>query len=319
MVKSVKNKTVLIIAIIMHIMYVHNSSYAQSLKVGEPQAINIDIINAQRPKWSPSGKQIAFSTPGNDQVYILDTQTKTASLLAQRTGIGFGFQWSPDGEFILARETMVENKRSKHAVVLVNVAEKSTKQLTNFESKIPDLPIFVGSDVRFTENKNYVTLQKAIPAPSNELVTKVLNYENKELKLYSLNGVEIIRPPFEQPLLNEVLSPDAKYAAFEVYGGNLYVMNLETQELTDLGTGNRPSFSPDGKFIVYMQADDNGHSYTRSDIMVKSIDGSKSFNLTGNFSPLAMNPSWSPNGKEIVFDSPTEGKLFLIAVETITE
>ena len=62
---------------------------------------------------------------------------------------------------------------------------------------------------------------------------------------------------------------------FEVMGGNMFVVNIDGSNLTDLGKGNRPKWSSDSKKIIYMIAEDNGHEFTASDIYTINADGTQ--------------------------------------------
>ena len=88
--------------------------------------------------------------------------------------------------------------------------------------------------------------------------------------------------------------------AYEIYvmdadGGN------QRRLTNDLSDDRSPSWSPDGKRIVF-QSDRDGNS----DIYVMDADGGNPQNLTENPNE-DDNPSWSPDGKRIVFSSVREG------------
>jgi Tol biopolymer transport system component len=130
------------------------------------------------------------------------------------------------------------------------------------------------------------------------------NIETKSYKV--LNTIK------EEQCLNMAVAPDQSKVAFEKYGGNLHVMNIDGTGLVDLGKGYRPQWSPDSQRLVYMITVDNGHQYLLSDIYTIKIDGTEKIRLTLTDDKLEMNPSWSPNGKKIVFDVLNEGAIYLI-------
>ena len=121
-------------------------------------------------------------------------------------------------------------------------------------------------------------------------------------------------------------SPDGKRIAFTSYRdghvhaihgrptAEIYVMDADggnPQHLTnDLNDDRYPSWSPDGKRIVFSSERD-GHfigefEITSSEIYLMDADGGNQQKLTEN-RKNDFSPSWSPDGKRIAFSSDRKG------------
>lgn len=95
----------------------------------------------------------------------------------------------------------------------------------------------------------------------------------------------------------------------------IWIKNLQTGENTLIGNGWTPSFSPDGKKIVYCKIENS-----ESSIWMMDIDGDNQSKITDNNTlESSQRPRFSPDGKYIIFDA-TDKKdgnmdLYVISVE----
>ena len=78
----------------------------------------------------------------------------------------------------------------------------------------------------------------------------------------------------------------------------IWVKNLKTGENIMLGLGRMPSFSPDGRAIVYVKNIAEGSS---SSLWIMNADGSNQMQLTNANQGSVYCPRFSPDGKKIVF------------------
>lgn len=78
----------------------------------------------------------------------------------------------------------------------------------------------------------------------------------------------------------------------------IWIKNLQTNETTQIGLGSAPSFSPDGKTIVFVKPTSEGSNTT---ICIVNVDGTNQTQLTDVGMGVVWRPCFSPDGNYIVF------------------
>lgn len=306
---------------IISVLYIQ-FAVAQPKTLGNPELlIPASERKFQSPKWSPDGNKIAFTSARYVGVWIADANGENIRQLTDENS-GYGFSWSPDSKSILARVNVTENRRRNHAVKIYHVNGDEPDQITDFRSEMSALPKWAsfGEKVVLIENFEIESFNsgKEVEARFKQNPDQsfyILNTHSIAKGKIPANTTEDISPFKDAMYLNLTVSPDGQKLAFEVYGGDLYVMNVDGSNLISLGRANRPSWSPDSQYIAASISQDDGHSYQSSDLYAFKADGSESVNLTEDTDLIAMNPAWSPQGDKIAFDAIDEGAIYVLNIK----
>lgn len=297
------------------------SAQAQPQASGQPTLlIKSSEYSFQNPVWSPDGESIAFTSARYQGLFVADASGDNVRQITDESA-GFGFSWSADSESILTRVSEYENRRRNHAIKIFHANGQEPTQVTEYRANMPAVPTWADFD-----EKVVLIANDKVEAFDSGKETPLRLKQSESQSFYVLktneiakgkipeNSTENISPFDDATYLNLQVSPDGQKLAFEVYGGNLYVMNIDGSNLVDLGNANRPRWSPDSQYIVASVSVDDGHNYQSSDVYALNINGAERINLTPDSDLIAMNPSWSPDGTKIAFDTANEGAIYVINV-----
>ena len=275
---------------------------------------------SMNPVFSPNGKKIAYTKASYKGLWIFDRVTNSTREITDEDAAGFAFKWSSDSKSILTRVAKYVNLRRYNAVKIFDNESGEAKTLTDYRTMMPYLTDWVNDDAEvFVPTKDGVEVYSTGKlTKTNMLATKLSSYVKNDkivVRNFSTGGEQTIDPIENAIVINLITSPDKNKVAFEVMGGNLYSMNIDGTNLTDLGRGNRPRWSFDSKKIIYMIAEDDGHTFTASDIYSINADGTQRNNLTNTNDLIELNPCFSPNVKSFVFDVYNDGSIYLMNIE----
>lgn len=274
-----------------------------------------------RPVWSPDGSSIAFTAPGYRGLWVLRLESGNLRQISDETAAGFDFAWSSSGEAIVSRVAKFEGIRRYNAVKVFDIQRDKSWRLSEYRTKMLGLPRWTDAD-----EKVYIFNGHELEMFDSGIKATALRRASAKKEMYYLKNGKIaisqidskitnVFDPLEgKRYINLVVSPDESKIAFEVVGSNFFVMKVDAVELTDLGIGYRPQWSPDGQYLVYMISKDDGHQITQSDIYTIKVDSSEKTKLTKTNDQLEMNPAWSPDGRKILFDTYLEGATYMIEV-----
>lgn len=272
---------------------------------------------AMNPVFSPDGKYFAFTNAGYVGLYVYDFADKSITLLSEEVAAGYGFRWSADSKSILSRVARYENNRRYNSLKIFDIRNGSWVRISDESVSMPFLPEWNAENDKillphrdgieiFESGKEPLVLENNSPVTVYSLYDRIIVRNTK-------SSEENIIVPFEgEQYLNVILSPDRTKIVFEVYGGNLFAMNTDGSGLTDLGTGYNPHWFSDSENIVYMITEDDGHKYTASDIYRININGTEKINLTNTSEIIELNPSISPDGKRLLYESWNDGAIYLM-------
>lgn len=224
------------------------------------------------PAWSPDGTKVAYVSFENKKpvVYVQDLVTRQRTVVANYKGSNSAPSWSPDG----SKLAIALSRDGNTQVYLTNADGTGLRRLTN-GTGIDTEPQFSadGQSIYFTSDRS----------------------GGPQIYRMGANGGDPQRVTFNGSYnISPRISPDGKTLAyisrregrFQLYA--LDLTNGQEQRLSDTAKDESPSFSANGKYIMY--ATETGR---RGSLEVVSVDGRVKHRLTTQTGDI-REPTWGP-------------------------
>ena len=296
------------------------AAFAQApIAAGEPtRIVGSDDYPLMRPVFSPIGDRIAVSGSNFAGLYLVNLETQELSRLTDEASAGYGAEWSHDGSAILTRVAQIDGVRRQHAVKLFDAYTRQVEQLTEYRPSMRSLPRWApdGARVYLPADDRVEVLDAGARVASKtvDAGARTMLVTNGALAATSAtDATPRVVERAERDILRVATSRDGQRVAYEVLGGNLFVMNVDGSGKVDLGLGEAARFSPDGEWVVFMRTEDDGYQITGSDLFAARVSDGQVFRLTDSPDRIEMNPDWSPDGNAIVYDD--RGAVYLLPLQ----
>lgn len=263
-------------------------------------------LSAFKPKFEFRGR-IAFQSDldGDNDIYVL-TKDGLARLTDDPGSDEFP-KWSPDGR----RLAFSSNRSGRFQIYVMDADGSNLAQVTHSEADAVEQAWFPdGRRIAYTEQRKR-TLGRSFRMWSVELDS---------------GRTERLIPEFDGSNALPEFSPTGLLLGFtgkRSIGWDVHVLDMRTRQVRALASGGkscRPHFSPDGALIAYVTSHEDG----KGDIWTMTPEGGSREKLAGGPQSYDYFPSWSPDGKYVVYSSgtrhyPTEGIWSLALVKAGTK
>jgi TolB protein len=259
-----------------------------ALDGSDKTTITHDRSVAISPNWSPDGKKIIYSiytkrrgsAQQNLTMFLHDLGTGKRNIISNRNGLNSGGSFSPDGKNIY----LTISKGGSPDIYNITINGDQVSQLTkgpagamNVEAAVsPD-----GSKIAFSSDRG------------GSPMVYVMNVDGSNVKRLTFQGKYNSTPTW---------SRDGKQIAFAGQVENyfdIFLMDSDGKNISRITSATKsngrrashedPSFSPDGRFVVY-----TSNRTGKNQIFIGSIDGTQERRVT-NDSYNYFKPKWSAN------------------------
>ncbi len=260
------------------IVFSNNATGSKELYTVDFDGDNLKRITADKsismlPRWSPDGKEIIFTSfrSGNPDLYIHSLGKATTRAVSTRKGLNTSASFWPDGKQI----AVTLSHEGSPSIYLVDRSGKVLRRLTNMKgadtspSVSPD-----GRKILFTSDRPGWPQIYIMDADGSN-VTRLTEKGYCDSPVWSPTGDKFAYSRGTDKGKHDIIVQD--FAT-----GNAF-------QITDnSGSNENPSFSPDGRYLVFTTTRNKKH-----ELYLTSIDGSVQKKLA-DIPGESFTPSWGP-------------------------
>ena len=252
--------------------------------------------NASQPRWSPSGDRVAYvaSTDDGAEIYVRWMDTGQTARLTQLAQSPSGLSWAPDGERMAFTKFVPADTKP--------FAEMPSPPKGADWAERPDVitQTYYRSDGGGYEEKGHTQIF-TLPA-SGGTPRQITNGP------YDHGGTPTWSPDGETLLLSANRHNDRR---LDPLNTEVHAVDVASGTVTALTNRQGPdgdvALSPDGSTIAYTGFDDREQGYQVRKLYVMNRDGINARLLTEGFGHDVQDPTFSANGRRIVFQYVDEG------------
>ena len=101
-----------------------------------------------------------------------------------------------------------------------------------------------------------------------------------------------------------IVSPDNRFVAFSGLTTGIHVFDVEQNAVVFIGShGTSPSFSPDGRYLVYANTRDNGHEITSGELVLVDLNAHTYRNISNPNHEIRVRASLSRDAAYISYQT----------------
>lgn len=264
------------------------------------------------PQFSADGTTVFYTTASYDGIWSYSRETKQIRQITADPKSGYGFTVSPDGGQIAYRRSRIDEQTRRRTQEVIVTDLRTGQSTTVASGRALPLPSFGTESLILSAGGATQGLSK-----QNVPGTALLGIEETKIAIIK-NGAKVLLDPFgDGRYIWPALSPDGKaIVAYEMSRGTV-VMTVEGNLTARLGKRNAPSWTRDGKYVVYMDDRDDGHQVLSSDLYCVTPDGSTTVQLTRTEGITELSPQCSPV-EDVIVTSSLEGFIYVLSYREVT-
>jgi dipeptidyl aminopeptidase/acylaminoacyl peptidase len=302
---------------------------------GEARRLNQTPNHEERPRFSPDGKRLIWTSKATDptQIWMCNFTPESGGLdgTHQVTNISTGADgaiWSPDGKSIVFLSSVypeakddAENKRRDEELSKSKVKAKIFTKLlyrhwnayTEFKrSHLFVIPAdnIVAAVVSPAETKDQALGTSASTTPPDRLGPRDLTPGDHDVPPFNLGGQDMYAiSPDSQELaytsnIDEVEATSTNNEIFIVPMAGDTPKKISTSP----GSDNTPLYSPDGKYIAWRSMARAGFEADKERLFIYYRQAVKTRDATDAFDRSVGSLAWTPDSKEIFFTAEDHGE-----------
>jgi dipeptidyl aminopeptidase/acylaminoacyl peptidase len=279
--------------------------YVVPLAGGEPKQISANNESAQRPRWSPDSKRLAWISDrnGSSQIWLADPDGANPKQVTTLSTEADGHIFSPDGKnFVFTSEVFPTCGADDACNKKELEAEKSDKVKAR---------IYTGLLYRHWTRWQGQRRSHILTVPVNGGAVKDLTPGPREVPPFSLGGAD-----------DYDIAPDGTEVCFSMNAdavpatstnSDLYVVPISGAEAPrkitiNPGSDANPKYSPDGKYLAWRAQVRPGYESDRFRLMVMERTTGRLTGLTDSLDRWVESFTWSPNSRELFFTMGDRGR-----------
>ena len=264
----------------------------------EDRQLTFSQDSESAPRWSPDGKYLAFtsSRPGKakgSQVWLLDRSGGEAAQLTELKGRLQSYEWSPDSKRMALVVGDPDPDADPDAASGAASPKKAPKPIVIDRYKFKQ----DGQGYLLSTRKSYVYL---FDLETKKLERLTSGTWNEASPSWSPDGTRVAftsnhAPDPDREPSSQIFVAEAKPGAKET----------QITPSTSRGGRGRPEWSPDGKWIAFVEADDKRYgAYNMDHLAIVASDGSSAprrIKAVEDLDRGVSSPRFSPDGASVSF------------------